>query len=234
MKTRTATWFETRVHYEKTMEDGLIRKVTETFVVDALSFTEAEAKIIDELASFISGEFSVVAMKIAPYREILFTDNADAEKFYKVKLQFITIDEKTEKEIKTNIQYLVQASSLENARKNVDEVMQNTMIDYHQISVIETSVVDVFQHSQPHKTKEIPVTSASLQSHYGCRLAKSAIRTWKEDFVDEDTGNVVTIDRNDIVLERLNTLDSYTIPMLIGSGIESIVIYDNEPQNKNE
>lgn len=98
MRSRTSTWFECKIRYEKTMEDGSQKKVTEQYVVDALSFTEAEASIIEEMSSYISGEFEVKDIKKAAYGEIFFSDSPSADRWYKAKLQFITIDEKTEKE----------------------------------------------------------------------------------------------------------------------------------------
>ena len=147
MRSRTANWFLCKIRYEKVMQDGLQKKVMEQYVVDALSFTEAEARIIEEMSSFISGEFEVVEIDRCVFKEIFFSDEDMADKWYKTKLQFITIDEKTEKEKKSNVYYLVQGSSLENARKNIDEVMGGTMIDYVINSVSETKIEDVFEYA---------------------------------------------------------------------------------------
>ena len=148
MRSRTANWFLCKIRYEKTMEDGLQKRVTEQYVVDALSFTEAEARIMEEMASYISGEFEVWEIDRAVFKEIFFSYEDMADKWYKSKLQFITIDEKTEKEKKTAVYYLVQGSSLENARKNIDEVMGGTMIDYVICAVSETSIMDVFEFTE--------------------------------------------------------------------------------------
>lgn len=146
MRSRTATWFECKIRYEKTMEDGMQKKVTEAYVVDALSFSEAEERIIDEMSSYISGEFNVTDIKKAPYGEIFFSDQEMADRWYKAKLQFITLDEKTEKEKRSNVNYLVQAGSFNGAVKNLEEVMGGTMIDYSIVSVNETTLMDVFEH----------------------------------------------------------------------------------------
>ena len=145
MRSRTAKWMECFITYEKVMENGLEKKVKEVYVVDALSFTEAEARIIDEMKSYISGEFNVQNINPASYGEIFFSENNEADKWYKAKLQFVTIDEKSEKEKKTAVNYLVQASTLEQARKSVDEVMGGTMIDYVIVGVNETKIIDVFE-----------------------------------------------------------------------------------------
>ena len=146
MRSRTANWFECKIRYEKTMDDGLQKKVTEAYVVDALSFSEAEEKIIEEMSSYISGEFNVTDIKKASYGEIFFSDLDSADKWYKAKLQFITLDEKSGKEKRSNVNYLVQAGSFNGAVKNLDEVMGGTMIDYVIVSMAETMLLDVFEH----------------------------------------------------------------------------------------
>ena len=146
MRSRTAKWFECKIAYEKVMEDGLQKKVTENYVVDALSFTEAEKRIMEEMSSYISGEYTVKDIKIAPYSEIFFSDEETADRWY--KLQFITIDEKTDKEKRSNVNYLVQAGTLNGAVKNIDQVMGGSMIDYVIASVAETTLMDVFEYGK--------------------------------------------------------------------------------------
>lgn len=146
MRSRTANWFETKIRYDKTMEDGQQKKVSENYVVDAFSFSEAEARITEEMSAYISGEFDVKAITPASYGEIFFSDNANDDRWYKTKLQFITIDEKTDKEKRSSVYYLVQAANLNAAVKNIDEVMGGTMIDYVIAAINETQIMDVFEH----------------------------------------------------------------------------------------
>ena len=155
MRSRTANWFECKIRYEKVMEDGLQKKVNESYVVDALSFSEAEERIIEEMSSYISGEFDVADIKKAAYKEIFFDDSDMADKWYKAKIQFITIDEKTEKEKKSNVNYLVQAGSFNGAVKNLDEVMGGTMIDYVIASVAESTLMDVFEYGKTEAKPEV-------------------------------------------------------------------------------
>lgn len=153
MRSRTANWFETKIRYEKMMDDGKQKMVTEQYVVDALSFTEAEALIIEEMSSYISGEFKVTGISQSSYGEIFFSDIDTDDRFFKVKLQFITIDEKTEKEKRSNVIYLVQAHTLQQAIKNIEEVMGSTMIDYAIAAVQETQIMDVFEHNAAKKSE---------------------------------------------------------------------------------
>lgn len=154
MRSRTSTWFETKVKYQKTMEDGSEKVVSEAYVVDALSFTEAESAIIDEMSVYVSGELKVSGIGKAGYGEIFFSDVDDDDKWYKAKLQFITIDEKSEKEKRSNVTNLVQAKSLARALRYIDEVMGKTMIDYDVVGLNETKLMDVFEHHAPNEKKE--------------------------------------------------------------------------------
>ena len=134
------------MRYEKTDEDGTPRKVTETYVVDAMSFSEAEKRIIEEMSSYVSGELEICNLKIAPYKEIFFADSDLADRWYKAKLVFITIDEKTDKEKKTSVNYLVNAGNFNSALKNINEIMEGTMIDYQTCNLTETTIMNVFEY----------------------------------------------------------------------------------------
>ena len=151
MRSSTSNWFEAKVRFEKTMEDGVPKKVTELYVIDALSWGEAEKRILKEMSSYVSGEIEIVDLKIAAYKEIFFADSDMADKWYKAKLAFITIDEKTDKEKKTSVFYLVNAGNINSAIKNIDEVMGGTMIDYQTLNVSETTIMDVFEYKQKEK-----------------------------------------------------------------------------------
>ena len=133
------------------MEDGMPKKVVEIYTVDALSFSEAEERIMEEMSSYVSGEIDIVDLKIAQYKEIFFADSDLADKWYKAKLAFITLDEKTDKEKKTSVFYLVNAGNINSAIKNIDEVMGGTMIDYQTLNVSETNIMDVFEYKKKEK-----------------------------------------------------------------------------------
>ena len=148
MRSRTATWFECKIRYEKIMEDGLPKKINDVYVVDALSFSEAEERIIEEMSSYISGEIEIVDVKIAPYREIFFADDNLADQWFKAKLSFITIDERTDKEKRTSMMCLVNADNISSAISNIDKVMSGTMIDYVTTSISATKIFDVFEYKK--------------------------------------------------------------------------------------
>ena len=128
------------------MEDGSEKVVTESYIVEALSCTEAEASIVKEMALYSHGETKVPSTKKANFSEIFFSDKDDDDKWFSAKLQFITIDEKSEKEKRSNVNYLVQAKSLARALRYVDDVIGKSMLDYDIVSLSETKIIDVFEH----------------------------------------------------------------------------------------
>lgn len=138
-----SNWFECKVRYDKTTESGAIKKVTEPYLVDALTFTEAEARIIEEITPFITGEFSVSAVKRTKISEIFFDDAAD--KWYSVKVSFLTVDEKTAAEKRSVSQILVAGLNFKDAYDNFIDGMKNTLADYEIVSISETMIMDVYK-----------------------------------------------------------------------------------------
>lgn len=145
-------WFLCKVSYEKILENGMQKKVTEPYLVDALSFTEAEARIIEEMSPFITGEFTVSAVGRAKLSEVFF--NEDGDRYYKVKIYFITLDEKSGIEKKTAAQMLVQASNLKEAITVLEEGMKGTLADYTIASIAETQIMDVYPFDPSTQTDE--------------------------------------------------------------------------------
>ena len=148
MRSKTAMWFECKIRYEKVMEDGTPKKVNEVYVIDALSFSEAEERIMEEMSSYISGEIELADVKIAPYKEVFFADSNLSDKWFKVKVVYITIDERTQREKRMPVMVLVNAGNINSAIKNTDEVMGSTMIDYVVTVVQETKIFDVFEYKK--------------------------------------------------------------------------------------
>lgn len=146
MRTKTSNWFEVKMRYDKVHEDGYEKKVTESYVVEALSFGEAEKTAMEFLGSYVSGEIQVVNINPMKFQEVFFNEQESCDRYYKAVLQFITIDEKTEREKHTQVYYLVQASSFDNCKDTIRTIMDGTMIDYQIASVSETKVIDVIEH----------------------------------------------------------------------------------------
>ena len=139
-------WFECKVKYERTLDDGKVKKVTEPFLVDALSFTEAEKRVIEERTPYMMDEFQVSDIKRARLAELFESDLESADKFYKAKLTFITLDEKTGAEKKSSHMVLVQAGDFESAVKRLKEGMKDSMGDYVISAMTETAILDVYHY----------------------------------------------------------------------------------------
>lgn len=138
-------WFECKLRYDKMLETGVQKTVTEPYLVDALSFTEAEARIIEEIKPYISGEFTISDIKRAKFSDTFFNETGD--RYFRAKLYYITLDEKSGSEKKTAVNMLVQATLLKEAVEIIETEMKKTMIDYSIASVTETALMDVFPYS---------------------------------------------------------------------------------------
>lgn len=139
-----ANWFECKVKYGKTLETGVQKTVSESFLVDALSFTEAESRIIEEIRPFVTGEFTVAAIKRANYSEVFFDETGD--RWFRCRVAFVTIDEKTGVEKLTPTNILVQATEYSQAVENLNTCMKGTMADWRITAVNETALLDVYRY----------------------------------------------------------------------------------------
>jgi hypothetical protein len=158
-------FFLSKIKYEKTSQEGKIVKVTEQYLVDALSFTECEARITKEMQPFISGEFEVAAIAKKNYSEIVETnviinnvtsvvdnkieldmDRTEADKWFECKLNLITLDEEKGVEKKTPVFMLVHADTVHAANKTLIFHMRNSMADYTIEGVKETKIIDVYKY----------------------------------------------------------------------------------------
>ena len=144
MNTKFSKFFVFIIQYQKMQEDGKEKKVTEQYVVESLSFTEAEARIIKEMTPYISGEFNVVSEKIASYFEIILSDKSDDDKWFISKVSFITLDEKTAKEKKTSQRFLVQADTSQTALEYTKKLFDSSMTEYTIDAVQDTPTIEVF------------------------------------------------------------------------------------------
>ena len=136
-----ATYYYVVIKYDKMQENGLVKRVNEPYLVDALSFAEAESRFIEEITPFISGEFTVTVAKRTKIAEIF---NLGAERYYLAKVAFITIDERTAAEKRAISQMLVGASDFKEAYDNFLDGMKGTMADFELVSLAETPIMDVY------------------------------------------------------------------------------------------
>lgn len=140
------TLYECGVRYERTMANGMTKKVTELYLVDACSFAEAEGRITKEMEPYISGDFDVVSIKRTNYSEIVENGADSADKWFRAKLMFVTFDEKSAKEKKQAVYFIVKAFDINNAHTMVVERMKTSVVDYEIATLDETKIMDLFRY----------------------------------------------------------------------------------------
>lgn len=139
-------WFECKVSYDKTMEEGNIKNVVESYLVDATSFTEAEAMITKEMSSLISGSFDVEAVKKEKVSDLFFSKSG-GEVWFKIKIVYISIDEISAKEKRTAAIIYQQSENMFKVADDLKANMAGTMFDWEIKSVVETKILEVFQNN---------------------------------------------------------------------------------------
>lgn len=140
-----ANYFECKVKYNKIIETGQEKKVTETYLVEDYSFAEAEKRFLEEITPYMTTDYEIAAVNKRKYVE-LFDDSADsADRWYKAKLSIITFDEKSGTEKEKTLLMLVQSDSLESAIKRLNDGMKGSMMNYDIKAIVETSYMDVYR-----------------------------------------------------------------------------------------
>ncbi|WP_339834402.1 DUF4494 domain-containing protein [uncultured Flavobacterium sp.] len=138
----SATWYECKVKYRKIDENGVQKIATEPYLVDAMSYTEAERRINEEMSAYVSEEFKITNIKVANYAEIHPFEKAD--RWFRSKVSLIAYDEESGKERKSNMYLLIQANDVKEAYDNTIHAMKNTMGDYTVPAISESAIMDVF------------------------------------------------------------------------------------------
>lgn len=195
--------FECGIRYEKTLENGMQKKVTELYIVDALSFTEAESRMIKEMSAYVSGEFDVVSEKITNYSEVVMSDNAEADKWYKVKINYIVTDEKTEKEKKTAVYLLVQAKDIDDARRMTDKHQEGTLMDWECEAVSETKIMDVFLYEADGANKADKANKPDKPN----KAVSKAVKRFVDDIPDGQKVTISATGCEDVVIDKTHNHD---------------------------
>ena len=139
-------WFECTVAIDQVQDDGTTKAVTQKYLVNALSFTEAEDRIIEEVKPFTKGNLDVKAVKKVRIAEIFQNETGEAGTWYRVKAVFITIDEKTQAEKETPFVVMVQSASFSNALADFEKGMRGSLADYRIVGITETKILDVYKY----------------------------------------------------------------------------------------
>jgi len=172
------TWFETKVAYNKIDQDGRERKVTESYIIDAVSYTDAEARIVTELQQVIRGEFKITDIKQSNIIEIF--PNESGEYYWKARIAIVTIDERAGKEKKVNNYFLVQADDFKEALQRLEEGLSYILVPYNTTSMALSPIVDVFPYfgddrkpeflEQKENTKDVATADAEAVKTEDCSM----------------------------------------------------------------
>lgn len=142
-------WFDCVIKYERTAEEGRIEKVKESYIIDALSFTEAEARMTEYIRPVINGEFSVSAVKRAKINEIFWND--EGEKWFRAKVNFISLDEEKGVEKRIAVTMMVQANDVKEAWDGITEGMKGSLADYEIYSITTTEIEEIIKYEEEEK-----------------------------------------------------------------------------------
>ena len=143
------TWFKVKVKYTKQLESGSFKRVSEPYLLSAMTFTDAEARIYEELGSFIRGEFSVMGITREDIQDIFQYDDADT--WFKCKISYDNIDDDGDKKRTVTQNFLVSAKTVKDSYERIEESLETLMLDYQIISIIASPIVEIF----PYKEEEV-------------------------------------------------------------------------------
>ena len=140
----TANWFEVKVKYVKVGEDGKEKKVSELYLLDSMSYTEAEARIIEELKEMIQGDFCIEAIKKSNITELVDSNDANDDKWFKAKVAIIDADSISGREKRSNQYFLVAGSDVDKSLENLQKALSTYVVPFEIVQVGDSNIMDVF------------------------------------------------------------------------------------------
>lgn len=173
------SWYTVKVKFIKEFQDGTLKRVSEPYLVNALSFTDAEARIYQEVGEYVRGEFIVSTISKTDLADIFQYD--DAQKWFKVKVAYVSEDADSGKEKKINTNFLVSANNLKEAYDRVEENLKGLMVSYEIPSIILTPIIEIYPYIP---SEEVETTT---------NKNKSKIVEEEEDLDDEEESNTSSV-----------------------------------------
>ena len=161
------TWFKVKVKYTKQLESGSFKRVSEPYLLSAMTFTDAEARIYEELGSFIRGEFSVMGITREDIQDIFQYDDSDT--WFKCKISYDNIDDDGDKKRTVTQNFLVSAKTVKDSYERIEESLETLMLDYQIISIIASPIVEIF----PYKEEEVSLPEKKIKMDAEENLPKS-------------------------------------------------------------
>ena len=150
----TANWFEAKVKYMKVSEDGKEKKVNEAYLLDAMSYTEAESRITREMESVVSGDYYISSLKKSNITEVVPSEDETDDRWYKAKVAIIDADEVSGKEKSSFQYYLVAASDIKRALENLEKSLSTFVVPYEIASLADTTFMDVYPYFEEPAAEE--------------------------------------------------------------------------------
>lgn len=151
-----ANWFEAKVKYVKMGEDGKEKKMSELYLLDAMSYTEAESRITENLRDMIQGDFYIVGLKKSNITELVESNDGNDDKWFKAKVNIIDADQISGKEKKSNQYYLVVGSDIDSALANLHKSLSTYVVPCEIASITDTNIMDVFPYFSDDAEQKIP------------------------------------------------------------------------------
>jgi hypothetical protein len=148
------TWFLCKVKYAKENEEGLLKNISEQYLVDAVSFTEAEAILYDRLASQIRGDFQVTGISKSNIIDVFFYEDCDI--WYKCKICYLVADADSGKEKKVTQYMIVTAEDVKNAYDRIQESLSNMLVSFRIPDIVESAIVEVFPFEKDEVADQLP------------------------------------------------------------------------------
>ena len=159
----TANWFEAKVKYVKVGEDGKEKKMSELYLLDAMSYTEAESRITENLREMIQGDFYIVGLK-SNITELVESNDGNDDKWFKAKVAIIDADQISGKEKKSNQYYLVAGADIDSALANLHKSLSTYVVPFEISSLADTNIMDVFPYFSDDADQKIPSNLKPLDS----------------------------------------------------------------------
>ena len=173
-------WFTVKVKYTKQLEDGRLKRVTEPYLVDSVSFTDAEARIYEEIGQSVQGEFLITGISKTEFADIFYYE--DSDDWYKCKLTYVSIDGDEGKEKKISSNFLVTAANVKQAFERIQESLSDMTVTFEVPSIMLTSIVEVLPYNP-----DLDVEIGRRPLEEGEELVKtSAKKEYKEEAYDDE------------------------------------------------
>lgn len=182
------SWYTIKVKFIKEYTDGTLKRITEPYLVNSMSFTEAEARIYKEVGETIRGEFLVTSIAKTQYEDIF--EYPDSETWYKAKVSYVTEDADTGKEKRFNNNYLVSAKNIKEAYERIEESLKGLMVSYEIPTISVTQIVEIFPYDPESAENAVIGEEAVQKPAKSSKSAKKVVKVEEDEEINSPNINV--------------------------------------------